>query len=650
MRDLLQSAPLMLFIILLLALSISVYFGNATTRWSNGKDGFFADLFGSKEGYISFNSEVPLINKPLIIPKYSNNNVHKIYDNIYYDPLNGNLLELVPDTGNTSVFKMYVYARSGAKNGPYDISNGVAVPEASLNQINSVIPPNAFIADSTFSPGVSPSVLYVAWGKNTYIHAMDLATNVNTSIVSAYFPENKSPPTIKNFDGTSVNSLAASHNYSLTTMLNVGTTTVTDTNDGLNVNVKYYDASRSVVQICKDAYYDPLNGKLLITSTDGSLNVYDRPASGIQTSAQTYNETSIIPKQQSGLNETTFAPIMILHPNKKYLIYYVAHSFNSAIIVLAKKNDSSLYKLKQYFYESNGMLVTAPAATPVTTPATTPAPAVTTTPAATPVTTPATDTTAKKLDVSANPLSDYYNWLAFWNTVATSNDIATAMQTSNYIPKTAVIPPVCPTCTQCSGGGCTQGGVCTGCGGTGGSGTTTTTKNRFSDFISLYGNSIINEYGGSSGSDGGIYGSGGDADSIRAYELAKAAGSGTVGLLKDTGSGAVGLAKDTVGGTVGLAKDTVGGAVGLAREAGSGVAGLLKTNPTQVTGPNMGGSGQSYGSAGADSSVAGLYNQPQGVGTRGNQNMIDQYSYNGALVSKGGNYIPITSDFSAFGK
>ena len=29
---------------------------------------------------------------------------------------------------------------------------------------------------------------------------------------------------------------------------------------------------------------------------------------------------------------------------------------------------------------------------------------------------------------------------------------------------------------------------------------------------------------------------------------------------------------------------------------------------------------------------------------------IDPYSYNGALVSKGGNYIPLTDDFSAFRK
>ena len=252
---------------------------------------------------------------------------------------------------------------------------------------------------------------------------------------------------------------------------------------------------------------------------------------------------------------------------------------------------------------------------------------------------------AAKPPVAPNAQSEYYNWLAFWNTVASSNDIATAMQTSNYIPKTAVIPPVCPTCTQCTGGGCAQGGVCTGCGGTGGNGTNTATKNRFSDFINLYGGSFYNASGsysnGISGED--------NIDSRRAYELAKSAGAETVGLLRDTGSGTVGLAKETVGGAVGLAKETVGGAVGLAREAGSGVAGLLKTNPTQVTGPTMGSSGQVSGQV-VSGDVNGMYNQPQGVGTRGNQTTIDQYSYNGALVSKGGNYIPITSDFSAFGR
>ena len=121
--------------------------------------------------------------------------------------------------------------------------------------------------------------------------------------------------------------------------------------------------------------------------------------------------------------------------------------------------------------------------------------------------------------------------------------------------------------------------------------------------------------------------------------------------MRDAVGGTDGFAKETVGGTVGLAKETVGGAIGLVKDAGSGVASVLKTDPTKVTGPTMGGQSGS-GQSGSGQSAGGGIDQPIGIGTRkgDSQSAIDPYSYNGALVSKGGNYIPITSDFSAFAK
>jgi hypothetical protein len=401
------------------------------------------------------------------------------------------------------------------------------------------------------------------------------------------------------------------------------------------MNVKYYDASRTAIQICKDTYFDSsLNGKLLL-KTDSSLNVYDRPSKSVIPSFQTFDACSNIPKQQSGMQESTFAPMIIIHPNKKFLIYYVAHYLNTAIIVLAKAADGTLYIHTQRFFTSNGIFEKSVGD---------PAPPSNQNKGAD---TPAYDPNVSKdtgTDVK-NPLSDYYNWLAFWNTVASSSDIETAMKSGNYIPKTAIVPPICPTCTQCSGGNCS--GVCNGCGGSGGSGTSTGIKNKFSDYLARFGSALT----GSSSSVAGGTGIGGNVydnpDSQRAYELAKDAGSATTGLLRDTVGGTVGLAKETVGGTVGLAKETVGGAIGLVKDAGSGVASVLKTNPTQVTGATMGGG--SGGGAGAGGTAI---DQPIGIGTRkgDSQSAIDPYSYNGALVSKGGNYIPITSDFSAFAK
>jgi hypothetical protein len=235
-------------------------------------------------------------------------------------------------------------------------------------------------------------------------------------------------------------------------------------------------------------------------------------------------------------------------------------------------------------------------------------------------------------------------------------------QTSNYISKTAVIPPVCP---QCNIGG----GVCTGCGGHGGSGTRTQYKNRFSDFLASYGSGYRGDgkwagYGGRGPTLGRLAeeaGSGVVGLTKTALNdatlLAAGAGLGAIGLAEDAGSGAVGLLKDTGSGAVGLLKDTASGTKDLLKDAGSGAASLLKSNPLQVNGT----SNAANSANASNSATGGNPNNPyqSGYYSQGTYNLpsnplgiqgIDPYSYNGALVSKGGNYIPITDDFSSFRK
>lgn len=280
-----------------------------------------------------------------------------------------------------------------------------------------------------------------------------------------------------------------------------------------------------------------------------------------------------------------------------------------------------------------------------------------------------------------NPISDYYKWLSFWNTVANSNDPQAAIQASNYVQKTAIVPNLytCPTCPSCKSGMCK--GVCSNCGGNGGAGTQGATGYGFNDYNSYYGEAgrglpltnlannagagvvdvtktVVNDtallVGGAGVAATGLAAGAG----YGAYKLANNAGGavergvkGAAGMAKDTVVGGVDLAKEAVGGTVDLAKDAVGGTVDLAKDAGKGVAGLLKTHPTQVNGiQNAGGQYQSDGN--------GMYNQnssssnQSGSQTQNSQGLgIDPYSYNGALANKGSsNYIPITTDFSAFGK
>ena len=280
---------------------------------------------------------------------------------------------------------------------------------------------------------------------------------------------------------------------------------------------------------------------------------------------------------------------------------------------------------------------------------------------------------------SLNPISDYYRWLAFWNIVADSNDPTAALKASNYVPKTSIVPPVCPMCPSCNSGKC-GGGVCPNCGGYGGSGTQGVVGNGYNDYNRAYGTNLANK-GGTSATDlakttvdnatGLAAGAGIAATGLvagagyGAYRLAEDAGSGvahgvqgaanltkeavggTVDLTKEAVGGTVDLTKEAVGGTVDLTKEAVGGTVGLAKDAGSGLSKLLTVNPTQVSGVQSN-DGYRYSQAQGYGQTQGTYqlpNQPLGV------QRIDPYSYNGALANKGtSNYIPITTDFSAFGK
>jgi hypothetical protein len=122
-------------------------------------------------------------------------------------------------------------------------------------------------------------------------------------------------------------------------------------------------------------------------------------------------------------------------------------------------------------------------------------------------------------------------------------------------------------------------------------------------------------------------------------------------LLEDTGSGAKDLLEDTGSGATSLLRDAASGAAGLLRDAGSGVAGVLKTNPLQIDNRNKNEQSQSQQYVNNPYQTGyytqGTYNLPNNpLGIQG----IDPYSYNGALVSKGSNYIPVTSDFSSFRK
>ena len=219
--------------------------------------------------------------------------------------------------------------------------------------------------------------------------------------------------------------------------------------------------------------------------------------------------------------------------------------------------------------------------------------------------------------------SEYWKKYWYWQTNGESSD---------YILKTQVIPPVCPACP----------GTCTSSGTSGGinsaSSSSSVIKSVGSDVTGVAKDAVS---GGTGLAKDVVSGGVGVAKDVVSggVGLAKDTVSGGVGLAKDAASGGVGLAKDVASGGVGLVKDTVSGGVGLVKDTVSGGVGLVSDILPRGSGSVSGSGGRGSGSV-------------SGSGGRGSaQNKNDVYTYNGALSNKApSNFMPVTASFSAFSR
>jgi len=196
---------------------------------------------------------------------------------------------------------------------------------------------------------------------------------------------------------------------------------------------------------------------------------------------------------------------------------------------------------------------------------------------------------------SSTPISEFYKMPSI-----TSN--TKQKYSEDYLLKTQIVPPVCPSCPVCNVGACTN------CGGNGGSGT-----------LSQNGNTVV---------------SGKTVSSNNPNSNSTNPNNNSFGGVVNRGIGAV----------ENVTKEVLYDATSLIKGAGSGIKDIL----TQGNRNNSYGTGNGTGLVNKSVNInrtEGEYKSPYGT-----QN-IDQYSYYGALPSKGdSNYMPMTADFSKFGR
>ena len=197
--------PFILFLLLLFILVISILFSR------------FLPLNNSKEGFISFSQNKKSLDF-VYIPQYSSssnsNTVVKLYDNLFFDTKNANVIELDGSsytagntvTGNTdisspgnldnkgiSITGTYVVTRDGSINPtPYTtvIDNNEIKPNNSSESQKSDVTSkyNSWIYN-TKSPNTDKyQVFYISWAGDTYIHIINTTTSKH--VLSCMFSSN----------------------------------------------------------------------------------------------------------------------------------------------------------------------------------------------------------------------------------------------------------------------------------------------------------------------------------------------------------------------------------------------------------------------------------------------------------------------------
>ena len=639
-------SPFSLFLLLLFVLALVIVVSNwFPPEYGSSSSNPFSSVFSSTpfnyssgkttEGMISYYGDVSY--GSIKVPNYTmTRNVHKLYDCVYYDPSNGTVILLDGNTytsgpydhsGNTLTRMTYVERDGVTKTGPitavYNVS-GDFQSEISKKPMKDfynsfTVTSNATLTDGTGIPDTY-ELIYVSWGKETYLHLIilnDRTTPANNNTLRFTYVYDSAGNRVQtvNQDAYSYETNVAIHNTPLAksppSSLNIY--------DGTRQPILGYDNGNTKYQVCQNNYYDLLNGDIIQRNTAdnpttlSTINIYSRVINkNNDVSFNTYNYDKTLDKKfspalptptnnvinvSSGFRAAVITSSMSNNPPNPgtdlYSLLYVSIGQRTILTVIYPNNDITNYAIRKVFRIRDKKIEDGTVDGSTTLGSST-----------------GGSSDKKTGDKDMDDLLYQYILKTMFGGYngATIND---------YMLKTQIVPPVCPTCPSCP-----SSGVCNNCGGNGGSGTTvvggvsSVANNAVTGTVDVANNAVGETVG-----------------------LARDAASGTVGLARETVGGTVGLARETVGGTIGLVKDAVGGTVGLAKDAVGGVANTFgKLAPTDVANDGS-----------TNNSNSGPYSAGGGRGTSVTTGS-DHSSYFGALPPKGGDYIPVTADFSRFGR
>lgn len=620
-------SPLILFIILLIVLVIATAVKNLGLV-SEGFNSFLysADSFTDKKVFA-----------------YNNiRNITKIYDDIFYDPKNGNVVAVYgtqytseDDNTGQSVTQIDIVPRVESN----IVSYNKGTDNKTLSQITEESKKSTVVpVDTQWSKQFTDNqICYVTWGTKTFLYVMNLSnakTAGNTTVgnTSVTYSGSYQPAAMAYYKDSS---LTLSSKYTVnnaeldnkrTIYLQSSYTYSGDGNDDKNVIETYYDTTKGVYQLVNNVKYDVANGNLLIQSKAGAnkqVDVYYRDARHLDVLTPDTSLTSST-STSTDASKKTFAqtanyPYFLQDVLGNHTIMYWPNDDNTVIIVFANALDSDgSLKVVKYRRFLKGKVYTGSASNYAD----------------------ETDELPSDLSGNANLLDAFARWYIYFNANATGS--SGLINSNDYLLKTQIVPPVCPACPGCQG-------VCTNCGGNGGSGTQTSTQQSLAfdnkTLVGATGSLVANTVG----TAGNIVNSTVDTAGNVVNKTVDVAGN-VVGKTLDAAGNVVGKTFDTAGNIVGKTFDAAGNLLGsTADRLGLDRVGYNQSyrGPTNTSTSAIV-NGYQSNSRGSSEYRPGSNNT--GVSTLPNASPKDAYSYNGALQPKGANFIPITTDFSRFGR
>ena len=338
--------PLMMFIFILILFLISIYFVYNNTKI---------------EGFISYNQSTPTLNQ-LYIAQYSKSNlVYKLFDSIYFDSINGNIIELfgktfsntintkttdIIDTIGSTLTDIIVISRPVVSHSKmtiryYDNSTSTVLVDDSIiekkitNSFIYDIIPNESTLYSNSNILYNYQILYISWGKDTLIHVYDCFPMNNVNIGTFLFRNGYDP-------------IHYMYRGNITTPLNSYRLDNIDTNNSFQPEILYDEKKqKSLFQLTSHVLFDTTCRHLIIRKNN-TISVYDGTLDNDGINAKSIysniGEIGKIINTPDVINMNNFSEFRVLYisdiEGANLILYIAIPSTKKTVIAILSMNPS----------------------------------------------------------------------------------------------------------------------------------------------------------------------------------------------------------------------------------------------------------------------------------------------------------------------